>query len=77
MIIYSSLGLLSALTSFNLLNFPSIVSLHFFNIIFGFIIVGSTFNMQIIAKNFFFILTGHGKGAFNLFIGFLIFSTDF
>jgi len=36
----------------------------------------STFNVGCIARNFYFILTGMGKGCFNLFVGSLILIND-
>merc|ERR1712070_1201057 len=38
--------------------------------------MGSSINMNCIARNFFFILTGMGKGLFNVFIGTLLFLND-
>ena len=35
--------------------------------------MGSSFNMPCVARNFYFILTGIGKGCFNLFCGLLLF----
>lgn len=40
---------------------------------FGLIIMGSSVNMPCIGRNFFFLLTGVGKGVFNIFIGTLLF----
>ena len=44
--------------------------------IFGLIIIGASFNMPCIARNFYFILTGLGKGAFNFFCGLLLLIDD-
>ena len=71
------MNLVSAFTTLDIYNLPGIVSLDFFFLVFGLVIVGSTFNMPCIARNFYFILTGMGKGAFNLFIGFLIFCSGY
>ena len=35
--------------------------------------MGSSFNMPCVARNFYFILTGLGKGFFNIFCGCLLF----
>ena len=40
---------------------------------FGLIIMGSSINMPCIGRNFFFLLTGIGKGVFNIFVGTLLF----
>ena len=40
---------------------------------FGIIILGSSFNMPCVARDFYFIQTGMGKGAFNLFCGLCLF----
>ena len=37
--------------------------------------MGSSFNMPCISRNFFLILTGGGKGIFNIFVGLLLFVT--
>ena len=45
---------------------------------FGLLIMGSSFNMPCVARNFYFILTGMGKGCFNIFCGVLCFiDTDY
>ena len=41
--------------------------------VFGLIILGSSFNMPCVARDFYFIQTGMGKGAFNVFCGLLLF----
>ena len=38
--------------------------------------MASSFNMPCIARNFLFLLTGVGKGTFNIFVGGLLFVTD-
>ena len=43
--------------------------------LFGLIIIGSSFNMPCISRNFFMILTGGGKGLFNIFVGLLLYIT--
>lgn len=43
---------------------------------FGLIIMASSINMPCIARNFFFILTGKGKGIFNIFVGTLLFLNE-
>ena len=40
---------------------------------FGLLIMGSSINMPCIGRNFFFLLTGVGKGVFNIFVGTLLF----
>ena len=75
--IYSAMNLMSAFTTLDIYNLPGILSLDLFFLVFGLVIVGSTFNMPCIARNFYFILTGMGKGTFNLFIGFLIFCSGY
>jgi hypothetical protein len=42
------------------------------NRVFGLIILGSSFNMPVVARDFYFIQTGMGKGCFNLFCGLLM-----
>ena len=37
--------------------------------------MGSSFNMPCISRNFFLILTGGGKGIFNIFVGLLLYVT--
>ena len=48
------------------------LGLNGFLFIFGGIIMASSFNMPCIAQNFYLILTGMGKGIFNIFIGLLL-----
>jgi len=59
----------------NLFNFanPGAVFLNLYLCFFGLLIMGSSINMPCIGRNFFFLLTGIGKGAFNMFIGSLLF----
>ena len=52
---------------------PGAVLLNIYMCFFGLIIMGSSINMPCIGRNFFFILTGMGKGIFNIFIGTLLF----
>ena len=40
--------------------------------IFGLIIMASSFMMPCIKENFFFLMTGVGKGIFNIFVGTLL-----
>ena len=47
--------------------------LNFFDCIFGIIIMGSSFMMPCVKRNFFFLMTGVGKGGFNIFVGTLLF----
>merc|ERR1712150_80514 len=55
---------------------PGIVILNFYLIVFGGIIMCSSFNMPCIEKNFFFLMTGLGKGSFNIFVGLILFLAD-
>ena len=55
---------------------PGAVFLNFYMCFFGLLIMASSINMPCIARNFFFILTGVGKGLFNIFIGTLLFLND-
>ena len=55
---------------------PGAVFLNIYMCFFGLIILGSSINMPCIARNFFFILTGVGKGVFNMFVGTLLFLND-
>ena len=48
------------------------MGLNGFLVLFGLIIIASSFNMPCIAQNFYLILTGMGKGMFNIFIGLLL-----
>ena len=48
------------------------LGLNCFLFLFGAIIMAASFNMPCIATNFYLILTGMGKGAFNIFIGLLL-----
>jgi hypothetical protein len=52
---------------------PGAVFLNIYMCFFGLIIMASSINMPCIARNFFFILTGKGKGLFNIFVGTLLF----
>ena len=38
--------------------------------------MASSFNMPCVARNFYMILTGIGKGIFNIFVGTLLFLND-
>ena len=38
--------------------------------------MASTFNMPCVKRNFMFMLTGIGKGVFNIFVGLLIYVTN-
>ena len=40
------------------------------------IIMASTFGMPCVKRNFMFLLTGMGKGIFNIFVGLLLFIND-
>ncbi len=55
---------------------PGQVLLNFFLCFFGLVIMASSINMPCVARNFFFILTGVGKGLFNIFVGTLLFLND-
>jgi len=55
---------------------PGAVFLNLYLCLFGLIIMGSSINMPCIGRNFFFILTGVGKGVFNIFIGTLLFLNE-
>ena len=44
-----------------------------FEAIFGLIIISSSFQMTCIRRNFLFMMTGVGKGCFNIFVGSMLF----
>ena len=44
-----------------------------FEAIFGLVIIASSFNMVCIRRNFLFMMTGIGKGFFNIFVGSMLF----
>ena len=48
--------------------------LNFYMCVFGLIIMASSFGMPCIKRNFLFLLTGIGKGLFNIFVGTLLFT---
>merc|ERR1712086_714398 len=52
------------------------VLLNVFLCFFGLVIMASSINMPCVARNFFFILTGVGKGLFNIFVGTLLFLNE-
>ena len=52
---------------------PGAIFLNLYLCCFGLIIIGSSMNIPCVARNFFFLLTGIGKGTFNIFVGFLLF----
>ena len=55
---------------------PGQVLLNIFLCFFGLVIMASSINMPCVARNFFFILTGVGKGLFNIFVGTLLFLNE-
>ena len=58
---------------------PGALFLDIYLFFFGLLIMGSSINLSCIGRNFFFLLTGVGKGLFNMFVGTLLFlneSTD-
>lgn len=73
-------GILSFLNVFaavlEIFTYPGILILNFYLIVFGGIIMASSFNMPCIERNFFFLLTGVGKGSFNIFVGVVLFVSD-
>ena len=56
----------------DLLACPGRLILNLFMIVFGGVIMGSSFNMKCIKTNFKFQMTGVGKGCFNIFCGILV-----
>ena len=44
--------------------------------LFGLMIIASSFQMEVVRKNFLFLMTGTGKAAFNIFVGTLCFITS-
>ena len=55
---------------------PGAIFLNIYLCFFGLIIMGSSINMACIGRNFFFLLTGIGKGVFNIFVGTLLFLNE-
>ena len=53
--------------------YPGHLILNFYCMFFGNIIMASSFNMPCIEKNFYFLMTGYGKGAFNILVGATLF----
>ena len=51
----------------------SFSSLLFSYSVFGLVIMASSCNVPCVKRNFFFLLTGMGKGLFNMFVGSLLF----
>ena len=55
---------------------PFTIILQGFLAFFGLIIICSSFGMRCIRRNFLFLMTGVGRGIFNIFVGSLLFFTD-
>ena len=55
---------------------PFTMVLQCFLAFFGLIIICSSLNMRCIRRNFLFLMTGVGRGLFNIFVGSLLFFTD-
>jgi len=70
-------GILSFINVFGvfieIFTYPGIVLINFYLIVFGAMIMASSFNMPCIKRNFFFLLTGLGKGLFNMWVGICLF----
>ena len=52
---------------------PGHLIMNLYLCVFGFIIMASSFNMPCIERSFLFLMTGYGKGCFNIFVGFSLF----
>ena len=44
--------------------------------IFGMVIISSSFQMRCIRRNFLFMMTGVGRGSFNIYVGLILFLTQ-
>lgn len=68
-------SILEIISLFSFTN-PGALFLNIYLLFFGLIIMGSSINMPCIGRNFFFLLTGIGKGLFNIFVGTLLFLNE-
>ena len=66
------MNILDIFKVFDIANF-GLVILNIYECIFGLMIMASSFNMPCVKKNFLFLLTGIGRGAFNTYVGSLLF----
>uniref|UniRef100_A0A7S3FUV6 Uncharacterized protein n=1 Tax=Strombidium rassoulzadegani TaxID=1082188 RepID=A0A7S3FUV6_9SPIT len=71
--VVSGMGIFNIFQDFNLFRNFGVMALNLFECLFGVIIMSSSFNLPCIKRNFFFLLTGIGKGVFNIFVGSLLF----
>ena len=72
LVVVCGFNIVGIIASFNI----GLFLLNFYLAIFGLIIMASCFMMQCVKKNFLFLLTGVGKGAFNIFVGTLLFLNE-
>ena len=72
LVVVCGFNIVSTVTTFNI----GLILLNFYLAIFGLIIMASCFMMQCVKRNFLFLLTGIGKGGFNIFVGTLLFLNE-
>ena len=69
--IVCGLNVFNIFAVFDLANI-GLVIMNIYECIFGLIIMAASFNMPCVKKNFMFLLTGIGRGAFNIYVGLIL-----